>query len=192
MLALKKGALYILGHVIIANNFHDSVNEAKKQNNAWSKFRDISRVKAFVQVSVAQNMVWAARNLVLLAGLGGMRPNIVVMGFVNMEEYRQSKPLVDVPPPSPRHGPWERAQKKPYHNIDVNVMLPTDTNRTEQSVQITEWVQIIEDLLLSFQINVAIAKGFSDLEVPRKGIKVSEKKKHIDLWPIREWQNGNC
>jgi potassium/chloride transporter 9 len=39
-------------------------------------------------------MEWGARNLVLGAGLGGMRPNIVVLGFYNLPELRQT--YVDV------------------------------------------------------------------------------------------------
>ena len=45
------------------------------------------------------------------------------------------------------------------------------------------YVTILEDLLLKLQINVAIAKGFKDLEFPQP--KGNNKKKYIDLWPIQ-------
>jgi len=44
-------------------------------------------------------MIRGARNLVLSAGLGGMRPNIVVMGFYNLPELRQAQPYNHIPSP---------------------------------------------------------------------------------------------
>lgn len=40
-----------------------------------------------------------------------------------------------------------------------------------------------EDLLIGLRINVAIAKGFRNLEVPNPGTE--NKRKYIDLWPIQ-------
>lgn len=47
----------------------------------------------------------------------------------------------------------------------------------------SSYVTILEDLLLRLQINVAVAKGFRDLEMPGSGGETS--KKTIDLWPIQ-------
>ena len=95
--ALKKGGLYVLGHIIVAPDFDDSFSEAKRQQAAWMKYIDFSKIKAFVQISIAPTIEWGARSLVLSAGLGGMRPNIVMLGFYNITEYRNSKPLIDIP-----------------------------------------------------------------------------------------------
>lgn len=45
------------------------------------------------------------------------------------------------------------------------------------------YLTILEDLLLRLQINVAVAKGFQGLEIPKE--KGQNKKKFIDLWPIQ-------
>ena len=50
-------------------------------------------------------------------------------------------------------------------------------------MNVKNYVTILEDLLLKLQINVAIAKGFKDLEFPKP--KGDNKKKYIDLWPIQ-------
>ena len=62
-------------------------------------------------------------------------------------------------------------------------LLPTDACRIEGAVNVKNYVTILEDLLLKLQINVAIAKGFKDLEFPQP--KGNNKKKYIDLWPIQ-------
>lgn len=62
-------------------------------------------------------------------------------------------------------------------------ILPTDSCKTEEAVGIRNYVTILEDLLLGLQINVAIAKGFRNLEFATP--RTENKKKYIDLWPIQ-------
>lgn len=123
-----------------------------------------------------------------------MRPNIAVLGFYNLDEYRDSKPLVDIPSaaktlntPLP-HRP--SVQGLPGRaGTHILEQLPTDSMRNETAVSVTSYVNILEDLLLSLQINVAIAKGFENLELPSKG--KDHDKKYIDLWPIRTFPAYN-
>ena len=193
--SLKKGALFVLGHVIVTSDFGNAVPEARRQQAAWTKYIDFSTVKAFVNIAISPAVEWGARNIVLGAGLGGMRPNIVIMGFYNLNEFRQAQPLVDVP--SPQHSrnvstaansfiPKSNSAK--YRRRDSKLekmmgMLPTDNCRTEAAVGATSYVTMLEDLLLKLQINVAVAKGFKDLEFPHP--KGDNSKKYIDLWPIQ-------
>lgn len=48
---------------------------------AWLRFVDIGRIKAFVEFTIAKNERIGAQNLLIGSGLGGLKPNIVVMGF---------------------------------------------------------------------------------------------------------------
>ncbi|KAF8464593.1 amino acid permease-domain-containing protein [Kalaharituber pfeilii] len=183
--AMKKGALYVLGHIIVTPDFQESFPELKRQQTAWMKYIDFSKIKGFVQIAVAPTVEWGARNIVLSAGLGGMRPNIAVLGFYNMEELRMSQPLIDVPHISVSSSkPGSKPGSKGGSiKIPLQGQLPTDNCRPEKAVGPQSYVNILEDLLLSLQINVAIAKGFSGLELPEKGVK--GEKKYIDLWPIQ-------
>ncbi|KAI1633555.1 hypothetical protein F4809DRAFT_580258 [Biscogniauxia mediterranea] len=96
--SMKKGSLYILGHVIITNNFNSDIHEAKLQQSAWTRYiTEFSRIKAFVQLTMSPSIEWGVRNLILSAGLGGIRPNIAVLGFYNMDDLRRSQPLVRIP-----------------------------------------------------------------------------------------------
>lgn len=80
-------------------------------------------------------------------------------------------------------------------------MLPTDAMKPEDAVGIQSYVTMVEDLVLRLQANVAVAKGFRDLEVPQAkpttkqrafgmmglaNVELDEpSKKYIDLWPIQ-------
>ncbi len=193
--SLKKGALFVLGHVIVTPDFANAVPEARRQQAAWTKYIDFSKVKAFVNIAISPAVEWGARNIVLGAGLGGMRPNIVMMGFYNLNELRQTQPLVDVP--SPQHSrnvstatnnnkPGRangESGRKDSKAEKLMGLLPTDNCRTEAAVGVVSYVTMLEDLLLKLQINVAVAKGFKNLEFPHP--KGHNTKKYIDLWPIQ-------
>jgi potassium/chloride transporter 9 len=139
-----------------------------------------------VNIAISPAVEWGARNLILNAGLGGMRPNIAVMGFYNLEDLKNSQPLIDLAESSQPQSP--QSQKQPPSNKRQNSrekkmegILPTDLCRTEGMMSVTSYVTILEDLLFKLQINVAVAKGFRDLELPGS----ENTKKYIDLWPIQ-------
>ncbi|APA09709.1 hypothetical protein sscle_05g044790 [Sclerotinia sclerotiorum 1980 UF-70] len=186
--SMKKGGLYILGHIIVTDDFSQSIQEARRQQAAWNKYIDFSKIKAFVNIAISPALEWGARNIVLNAGLGGMRPNIAVMGFYNLDDLRNSQPLIDISEPPKSSSKNAETPKKPPRNKRQNSkekkmqgVLPTDLCRTEGMMSVTSYVTILEDLLFKLQINVAVAKGFRDLELP----DTENTKKYIDLWPIQ-------
>lgn len=176
---LKKGGLYVLGHVVLlgdekeksnASVFNlDSFKEVQKQKNAWVKLRDMAEIKAFVQIAIGPSLPWGVRNVFLGSGLGGMKPNITVIGFYDFRKHG-----VDLP----------TLQSK---------QLPTDDCRTEKKVSISQWVQIVEDLVI-MQATVAVAANFREFKLPAfEGLKWflgrntghRDLKKYIDLYPIQ-------
>ena len=181
--SLKKGSLFILGHVIVTSNFGASVPEARRQQAAWTKYIDFSKIKAFVNVAISPSVEWGTRNIVLSAGLGGMRPNIVVMGFYNIQQFRQEQPLVDIPSPPPERKEPKGGLKRRKTSRSQLKDLPTDKLHLEGRMDIQSYVMVLEDMILKLQINVAIAAGFQDLELPNP--KEGNSKNFIDLWPIQ-------
>jgi solute carrier family 12 (potassium/chloride transporters), member 9 len=192
--SMKKGSLYILGHVIVTDDFNTGIHEAKLQQSAWTNYiTEYSRIKAFVQLTMSPSIEWGVRNLILSAGLGGMRPNIAVLGFYNMDDLRTSQPLVRIPsaPMSPTKGKFEqkmedRVVRRRRGDTSAQILdgiLPTDAIRTEERLSPTSYLTILEDLALRHRLNVAIGKGFQALETPRRD--GGNTKKYIDLWPIQ-------
>lgn len=192
--SMKKGALYILGHVIVTSDFDSGVHEAKSQQHAWTRYiSEFSRIKAFVQLNMSPSITWGIRNLILSAGLGGMRPNIAVLGFYNLEDFRRTNPHMQVPTPlhsphrsrasSVKEGKIPRRRRGDTSSRLLEGSLPTDIIRTEGMMSPSEYLTILEDLALRFRMNVAVGKGFQTLETPRDD--GNNAKKYIDLWPVQ-------
>ena len=177
----------------MSNDFGRAVPEARRQQVAWSKYIDFSKVKAFVNIAISPALEWGVRNLALSAGLGGMRPNIAVLGFYNMDDLDKPKPATLLSPKdavNPQTEPERDGQTAPkddlsddYDDLNITAQLPTDSCQTESTTSIMSYVTVLEDLLLRLQINVAVARGFNGLELPNP--KGHNNKKYIDLWPIQ-------
>ncbi|CCF59378.1 hypothetical protein KAFR_0G03460 [Kazachstania africana CBS 2517] len=178
---LKKGGLYILGHVTVCENFQSQFSELKIQRNAWMEIRDLASVKAFVQIAAGPTLLWGIRNVFLGSGLGGMKPNITVIGFYDLKSYRlKDQPVLNN----------LTASRNPKTNdVQINIpqeqlsSLPTDSCKYEQKIRVEQWVEIIEDLSL-MQSNIAIGRGFASLVLPSKNTR-GQKKGIIDLYPIQ-------
>lgn len=193
--SMKKGGLYILGHAIVTDDFSAGVQEAKIQQAAWTRYiSEFSRIKAFVQLTMSPSITWGVRNLILSSGLGGLRPNVAVLGFYNMDELRESRPLVHIPEapgprtPAPQESPNSGGKSRARARGDttarlVEGFLPTDVIRKEGMMDVKSYMTILEDLALRYKINVAVGKGFDSLRPPRKSEHNS--KRYIDLWPIQ-------
>ncbi|KAG6012610.1 hypothetical protein E4U43_007716 [Claviceps pusilla] len=197
---MKKGSLYILGHVIVTDDFNTGVHEARFQQQAWTRYiSEFSRIKAFVQLTMSPSIIWGVRNLVLSAGLGGMRPNIAIMGFYNMDDLRKSNTSVMVPevpatpaakmrrrPPPPQQQKDFTTHKRRRGDTSARLLegiLPTDFIRTEGMLSPMTYMVILEDLALRYKLNVGIAHGFEKLETPRSND--ANTKRYIDMWPIQ-------
>ncbi|OZJ05653.1 hypothetical protein BZG36_01518 [Bifiguratus adelaidae] len=197
--SLKKGALYILGHVIKSQDFQACIPEFRRQQLAWLRFVDVANIKAFVQIIIAPSESIGARSLLLGSGLGGMRPNIVVMGDYDLTSFRKlSERYNDNSSPYQDHrksAPVMRTTSKTGEvKLDLLGSLPTDHCRSESTISPSDYVSIIEDTL-SLNKAVAIAFGFEDLERYMTKAKSKwgglvyqtpeRKRKYIDLWPIQ-------
>ncbi|KAF9116889.1 hypothetical protein BGX27_008973 [Mortierella sp. AM989] len=181
---LKKGALYVLGHVILGD-LRDVLTEYRRQQGSWLKFVDVLQIKAFVNLSVADSVRIGARNLLIGTGLGGMRPNIVVMGAFNLQRYlkekreqQQLEQETDTPQTHPHSSNLQKAafaplpvdigsRHKDHTMLNIPVSLPIDNIRVEAPIKITDYVSIIEDVL-SLNKAVAIGYGFERLELPEE------------------------
>lgn len=193
--SLKKGSLYILGHVIVTDDFDSGVHEARLQQQAWTRYiSEYSRIKAFVQLAMSPSITWGIRNLILSAGLGGMRPNIAVLGFYDMDGLRRSHPDLSRPNiftsrasphkrPSGNEGKVAQRKRGDTSARLLEGVLPTDVIRTESMMSPTDYMLVLEDVALKYRLNVAVAHGFSKLNTPQR--EGQNAKKYIDLWPIQ-------
>ena len=130
------------------------------------------------------------RNLVLNAGLGGLHPNLIVMGFFSLDDWRNLHPASRYTTDHNKH--LKRTTSHTPHTVEME--LPTDDIRAERPIAVTTWVNIVEDILLGLNMSIAIGKGMDELELPMLKKKRqwfmgreyhASTKKYIDLWPIQ-------
>lgn len=174
--SLKKGALFVLGRVIVTEDFAGALPEFRREQTSWAKFIEFSKVKAFMNITLAPNAEWGIRNIVLNSGLGGMRPNIVVI-----DQFRKAGPDSEG-----LHRTVSRRDSKPINRLFTVSEGTTDDAtqpKAQSMVNIQSYLAILEDLLFNLRINVAVARGFENLELP--GSSARSAKKYIDLWPIQ-------
>lgn len=196
--SLKKGGLYVLGHCI-KGEFSECLSELRRQQIAWLKLVDLSGIKSFVDVIIADDERDGARSLILSAGLGGMRPNIVVLGFPrDLQAKARESSMTQMRKGASSGGKSDSSEitiRGPHvpphmvarggHRIEH---LPTDATRKEAPITAQAYVGIIEDAL-SLNKAVAVAYGFDMMQLPGPSwttrYEKSTDKQYIDLWPIQ-------
>ncbi|KAF3481624.1 uncharacterized protein GIQ15_04383 [Arthroderma uncinatum] len=177
--SLKKGALFVLGRVVVTDEFATAVPEVRREQGAWNKFIEYSKVKAFISITAAPNMEWGIRNIVLSAGLGGMRPNIVVI-----DQFRKEKPVVPFDFGIPLRRPTRRLSSVSEVERDNIRKGRMGSFERDSTMSVQSYLTVLEDLLFQLRINVAVARGFENLELP--GTNDGDlPTKYIDLWPIQ-------
>ncbi|XP_053566269.1 solute carrier family 12 member 9 [Bombina bombina] len=164
---LKKSGLFVLGHVELEELDVLPSDPLQTQTDSWLQLVDELNIKAFVNLTLSDSVRHGAQQLLFISGLGGMRPNTVVLGF-----YSRSNPedlLIndqeidnDCTPPFL----FSSAGKKP----SISNFSPW------------EYVAIIADSI-KMSKNVVLARNFTQFD--RSCISSARgKEAYIDVWPL--------
>ncbi|KAL9981220.1 hypothetical protein ACROYT_G009894 [Oculina patagonica] len=179
---IKKGGLYILGHVQEGEFDVQSMKKQKRDLTTWLNFVDCTEIKAFVELTVASTIRAGAQNLLMASGLGGMKPNTLVLGF-----YDHELPLESFSRGIFRKQrfPWMRGQRKDEIYRSVQLQLPPlRTHPGHQTMTLKDYVGIIKDAVLMGK-NVCIARNFAQLDK-----NTLNKEGYIDVWPMNTTMVG--
>jgi len=89
--ALKKGGLYVLGHAKEGSLDDLGAEEDPSilETPDWWRLIDHLKVKAFVEITVARTIREGIQQLVRISGIGAMKPNTIVLGFPDHDEFRK-------------------------------------------------------------------------------------------------------
>jgi len=168
---MKKGGLYVLGQVTIGHLTDSPQDPLAEKTTDWLSLVDHLKVKAFVELTLADQVRRGVEQLVRVSGIGAMKPNTVLMGF-----HDDINHLDDLSSPT-----------SPYFNPEFGEMLIHEDDDPRISVE--EYVGIIQDIL-KLQKNLCICRNFQSLD--RNEVFSSEmkfrrragKKKYLDVWPV--------
>ncbi|XP_059587211.1 solute carrier family 12 member 9 [Alligator mississippiensis] len=160
---LKKSGLYVLGHVELQELDSLPSDPLQAQTESWLRLVDKLNVKAFVNLTLADSVRHGAQQLLFISGLGGMRPNTVVLGF-----YDGAAPQDGLAQYSPFSGGREEAQLS---------FPPVREASGPRPLSPQEYVAIVADAVKMLR-NVLLARAFEQLEQPRPAAPC------IDVWPV--------
>uniref|UniRef100_A0A8C4GPY9 Solute carrier family 12 member 9 n=1 Tax=Dicentrarchus labrax TaxID=13489 RepID=A0A8C4GPY9_DICLA len=157
---IKKSGLYVLGHVQLGDLNTLPSDPLQSQYDSWLSLVDHLNIKAFVNLTLADSVRHGIQHLLFISGLGGMRPNTLVLGFY--DDCLPNDKLID---PSQDYGEFG----------DGKVLGPQ------------EYVAIIADAMKMLK-NVALARYFNNFDraqvlsppssSPGKGAV------YVDVWPV--------
>ena len=196
--SLKKGGLYVIGDVMVGNlqTIGDSCIQAQDK---WNDFIPQVNVKAFSEVILAETFRSGCQTLMLSAGLGGMRPNTVVLPFL----MDQSQAPTMIRQQSHQNVSGDAIEKlEELERIHDGITVDTRARRKESSGQVElnlttsitaraeEFVGIIRDALF-LNKNLLVARDFHLLD---KSLIVSQVKYGpaqegtVDAVPVKKSQ----
>ncbi|XP_036846012.1 solute carrier family 12 member 9 isoform X2 [Oncorhynchus mykiss] len=177
---LKKGGLFVLGHVKLGDLDTLPSDPVQQQYNFWLSLVDKLGVKAFVDLTLSPSVRQGTQHLLRITGLGGMKPNTLVLGFYDSctpEDYFLQDPAF--------------CESKGSGGDDFGVDLPSlqahfpPVRHVESPRWLTseEYVGIISDAI-KMSKNVCLGRYFFQLQGEGMGTKTDGATRIIDVWPL--------
>eukprot|EP00063_Salmo_salar_P095576 XP_014070411.1 PREDICTED: solute carrier family 12 member 9-like [Salmo salar] len=150
--------------------------------DSWLSLVDHLNIKAFVNLTLADSVRHGVQHLLFISGLGGMRPNTLVLGFYDdctPKDKLTDHNLADATVPT--QDPED--ERPPYHFPALRASI--DGNGENGKVMgPQEYVAVIADAMKMLK-NVALARYFHQFDrastissSPGKGAL------YVDVWPV--------
>ena len=79
--SMKKGGLYMLAQVHLGRLADSETDPLAELTTDWLALVDHLKVKAFVELTLAETVRRGVEQLVRVAGIGAMKPNTILLGF---------------------------------------------------------------------------------------------------------------
>lgn len=173
---IKKGGLYIIGHVktdSLDNYSHDPLAEEQPK---WLSLIDHLKLKAFIEITMARTVSEGLQQLLRIAGIGGMKPNTVCFGF-----FDSLQPVDTLIKTRVQKRKWFGAvEAGAYSDVD-NYFRDIRSDDDQKALTDVEYVKMIVDSL-KLQKNICLCRHFSQLD--KKIVLNAKGTTYIDVWPV--------
>jgi len=181
--AIKKSGLYVLGHVSVGHLSDVKDDFLGPQYNHWLNFVDRIGVKAFVELTLSRSVRDGTENLLRLSGLGGMKPNTLVMGFYDDSPQRDTFKEINLFKRKSSESVEDISQDDHVNTITSLFFSIQDDKSAEDhrhNFEVEDYVNIISDAL-KMKKNVCLARYFDQMN---KELMMKEKPYYIDVWAV--------
>nr|XP_014346148.1 PREDICTED: solute carrier family 12 member 9 isoform X2 [Latimeria chalumnae] len=175
---IKKGGLYILAHVEIGDLDMMPSDPIQPQYNFWLSLVDKLNVKAFVDLTLSPSVRQGTQHLLRITGLGGMKPNTLVLGFYDNfvpEDCFLQDPV------------FQSGTENDHFGVDITSLQahfpPVRDSETAKTLLLQEYVAIISDAI-KMQKNVCLARCCFQLDKEDLFSKKRVERVSIDVWPL--------
>lgn len=182
---IKKGGLYVIGNVKKGTIESYDEDPCYKESSQWVTLVDNMRIKAFVELTLTSTIKEGINNLIRLSGLGGMKPNTIILGFYDSlmpEDLLKDRPFL-------------RRRKLLNYGLNNNNYSSTSFQNImnsfgfdnlrqtddEKQLSLDDYVDIIRNIN-KLKKNVCIARKFNTLK--KETLVAKGKPFYIDVWPI--------
>eukprot|EP00095_Tigriopus_kingsejongensis_P007902 snap_masked-scaffold132_size323655-processed-gene-1.0 protein:Tk07902 transcript:snap_masked-scaffold132_size323655-processed-gene-1.0-mRNA-1 annotation:"solute carrier family 12 member 9" len=186
--ALKKGGLYVLGHVYTERLQDSEEDPCMVKNDQWLSLIDHLKIKAFVELTMASSLREGIQHLVRISGIGAMKPNTIILGYLDERFHGDDF-----------NSPYSAFATKKFEGIfpflrtgkEETSSITSHDQNTQESMSKVEYVGIICDIL-KMQKNVCLSRHFSLLNKgnlfgsERESIfgTRAKKKLYLDVWLV--------
>ncbi|XP_038134687.1 solute carrier family 12 member 9 [Cyprinodon tularosa] len=187
---LKKGGLYVLGHVQLGDLDSLPSDPLQAQYNFWLSLVDKLGVKAFVDLTLSPSVRQGTQHLLRITGLGGMKPNTLILGFYDSctpdDFFLQDSAFC-------RSSVGEGSESEFNFGVDLPSLQahfpPVRHVESTRWLLPEEYVGIISDAI-KMNKNVCLGRYFFQLRGEDKDSKVDGSERIIDVWPLNLLQPG--
>ncbi|KAK0089662.1 hypothetical protein PV325_006085 [Microctonus aethiopoides] len=173
---LKKGGLYVIGHVKIGDFTGQGIDPTIEEYPQWLSLVDHLKVKAFVELTITKTVREGLQHLIRLSGMGAMKPNTIVFGFYDEEQPRDYF----------RDSMYSTGIFEDCGANSINRIFPLRQVGNEKTLDPVQYVAMCLDVL-RMKKNLCLCRNFQTLDKTMLTSKNSNFQ-FIDVWPVNYFQ----
>ncbi|XP_035276748.1 solute carrier family 12 member 9-like [Anguilla anguilla] len=182
---IKKSGLYVLGHVELGDLDTLPSDPLQSRYDSWLSLVDRLNVKAFVNLTLSDSVRHGVQHLLFISGLGGMKPNTLVLGFY--DDCPPQDSLLDHALPAGGSTDTPHPPKDPEEPLSFHFPALRDKGGAGaggRALGPQEYVAVIADAVKMLK-NVALARYFCRFDrAAVLGRRGGGAGLHVDVWPL--------